>query len=58
MVRTEWLLHLSLLTRYVGVRFFSLAFTIIRAEFKMMEEFVTLVSLGFLVGMIVGMALS
>jgi hypothetical protein len=42
---------------YVGVRWYSLVFTFLRVEYKMMGEYVTLIGLGFLIGMIVGMGL-
>ena len=42
---------------YVGVRWYSLVFTFLRVEHKMMGEYVTMIGLGFLIGMVVGMGL-
>lgn len=44
--------------QFAGVRFFSLVFTFTHVGHRMIGEFVTLVSLGFLIGMIVGVALT
>ena len=39
----------------VGGRWFSFLFTFLLVEVKMIEDFITFVSLGFLVGMIITM---